>query len=318
MLIGIDEVGRGCLAGPLVVGAVAIEPGLVKGLKDSKLLTAAQREELAQLIRLHAAWIGIGWVSARTIDRLGLTAALKLAAERAVCSAALEHEIIIDGTIKLVNRPKVSVLKKADQLIPAVSAASIIAKVARDAYMHAVDAVFPHYGFASHVGYATPFHRKQLALHGTSPVHRTCFAPVRQVLGITEDRLPPPPPSTGQLAEAAAAEYLEAHGFEVLARNVKTKLYEIDIVAKKQQTVYFVEVKYRQTAAAGRGLDYITLAKQQQMAFAAESWVHANKWPGQFQLAGLEVATPAFTVTSFLSDIGAAALRRGSPRQFGS
>jgi len=309
MIIGVDEVGRGCLAGPMVVGAVAIEPGAVKGLKDSKLLTAAQRNVLARAIRLHAEWIGIGWVSARTIDRLGLTAALKLAAERAVHSASFDHEIIVDGIMKLVDRPNVSTLKKADQLIPAVSAASIIAKVARDTYMQTVDIVFPSYGFKQHVGYATPLHRRRITEYGVSPLHRMCFAPVRKALGITEERVPPLPPTSGQLAEAAVAEYLEAHGFTVLERNWKTRFCEVDIIAEKHGTLYFTEVKYRKNTTAGSGIEYVTAKKQQQMTYAARSWVHQQKWQGDYSLAAAEVGGAQFKVTSFLSNIDAVTAR---------
>ncbi|HEX6462276.1 MAG TPA: ribonuclease HII [Candidatus Saccharimonadales bacterium] len=316
MIIGIDEVGRGSLAGPLVIGAVAIAPDAVKGLKDSKLLTAKRRNEFARLIRLYASWIGIGWVSAKMIDRIGLGAALRLAAERAVADANGEHEIIIDGTIKLLNRPNVSVLAKADQLIPAVSAASIVAKVARDTYMQTVDAVFPNYGFKSHVGYATPYHRAMLKAYGPSPLHRGCFAPVKEQLGgaavLTERPL-----TSGAWAEAIAADYLETHGFTVIERNWKTKFCEIDVVAKKANKLYFTEVKYRKNMGAGAGLEHITPAKRRQMGFAAQSWVHAHHFTGNYSLAALEVSGPQYKVTAFLSDIGEAMVRRAQTRQFG-
>ena len=233
------------------------------------------------------------------IDRIGLGAALRLAAERAVAGASAEHEIIIDGSIKLLDRPTVSVLPKADQLIPAVSAASIIAKVARDTYMHTVDAVFPSYGFKSHVGYATPHHRQMLVKHGPSPLHRACFAPVKEQLGeatvVTERPL-----TSGAWAEAIAAEYLENHGFSVLERNWKTSFCEIDIIAEKAGKLYFTEVKYRKNISAGAGLDYITPTKQRQMVFAARSWVHKTRFDGEFSLAALEVSGSQFKVTSFL------------------
>lgn len=317
MIIGIDEVGRGSLAGPLVIGAVAIEPAAIQGLKDSKLLNAKQRVAFARLIRLHAAWIGIGWVSSKMIDRIGLGAALRLAAERAVAGADPEHEIIIDGTIKLLDRPNVSTLPKADQLIPAVSAASIIAKVARDTYMQTAHSVFPAYGFKTHVGYATPHHRAMLAEHGPSPLHRACFAPVKEQLGNENTVMTERPLTSGAWAEAIAADYLETHGFTIIERNWKTKFCEIDIIAEKAGKLYFTEVKYRKNTLAGSGFEHITPAKQRQMAFAAQSWVHKFHFNGNYALAALEITGADFKVTSFLSNIGEVFARRVQTRQFG-
>lgn len=180
MIVGIDEVGRGAWAGPMVVGAVLLGDADIPGLTDSKKLTKKQRERLDIEIRQKAVAIGLGWVSAKQIDTIGLSAALKLASRR-----ALEHirhdykEIIIDGTIALIDDPRVTLLPKADLLIPSVSAASIVAKVARDNYMRHLDEVFPGYKFSGHVGYGTAAHRVAIETLGVTPLHRLSFAPLR-------------------------------------------------------------------------------------------------------------------------------------------
>lgn len=184
MIVGIDEVGRGCLAGPLVAGAVLLrEP--IPGLRDSKQLSRAQRQALDVQIRAKAWGFGLGWVAADELDAVGLTQAVRLAMIRALeqITAAYEH-IIIDGSYNfLAHLPNVNCIIKADDSVPAVSAASILAKVARDAYMAEAALRHPHYGFERHVGYATPMHRQALQQHGPCVLHRRSFAPVRTLVG---------------------------------------------------------------------------------------------------------------------------------------
>lgn len=182
--VGIDEVGRGCWAGPLVAGAVALERSL-SGLKDSKLLSKAQREKLAVQIENEALAVGLGWVTPLEVDELGLTAATSLAMGRALAQITTVYdEIIIDGGINfLSHEPKARAVVKADNTVAAVSAASIIAKVARDAYMARMAAEYPQYAFERHVGYGTALHRQRLKLHGVSQLHRRSFQPIRVLLG---------------------------------------------------------------------------------------------------------------------------------------
>ena len=183
MILGIDEVGRGPWAGPLVVGAVVLGDAPIEGLTDSKKLTAKRRQALDVVIRQRAAGIGLGWVSAAIIDQIGLSAALVLATKLAVDQvSAPYHQIIIDGTINfLAGTSKgdyVTTLIKADLLIPSVSAASIVAKVARDAYMSQQDDLYPGYGFANHVGYGTAAHAAAIYKLGVTPLHRLSFKPL--------------------------------------------------------------------------------------------------------------------------------------------
>jgi ribonuclease HII len=189
--VGIDEVGRGCWAGPLVAGAVLLPddfmypPGASWRLDDSKVLSKSQRQTAAEAIESLSVPKGIGWVSAQEVDALGLTGAVRLAMQRALNALELHgvayDEAIIDGSYNFL--PEISTARaviKADGSVPAVSAASIIAKVARDNWMAEVAAVqFPGYGFERHVGYGTLVHREALVRLGLCELHRRSFKPIQ-------------------------------------------------------------------------------------------------------------------------------------------
>jgi ribonuclease HII len=181
--VGIDEVGRGCWAGPVVAGAVILRQP-IPGLKDSKKLKKAQREIFAELIRAEAAAVGLGWAGPEEVDSLGLTEAVRLAMQRALNQISADYdEVIIDGNFNFFpTNPKARAVIKADDTVPAVSAASIVAKVARDNYMAKIAAEYPGYGFESHVGYGTALHLERLKLHGISELHRRSFKPVQALV----------------------------------------------------------------------------------------------------------------------------------------
>jgi ribonuclease HII len=180
MIVGIDEVGRGCWAGPVVAGAVLLaEP--IPGLKDSKKLSKKQREKLDAEIRVAAVAFGLGWVPAEEIDRIGLTEAVRLAMKLALEQITVAYEqIVIDGDYNFfADNPKSLAVIGADNSVPAVSAASIIAKVARDKYMADAALQFPGYGFEKHVGYGTAVHSLALKTHGITDLHRRSFRPIQ-------------------------------------------------------------------------------------------------------------------------------------------
>jgi len=295
MILGIDEVGRGPWAGPLVVGAVVLGSVPIEGLADSKKLTKKKREELNDVILREAAGHGLGWVSAKEIDSIGLSAALRLATVRAVEQVKTPYqEIIIDGTINfLADTTKgryVSTLAKADHLIPSVSAASIIAKVARDNYMAKQDAVFPGYEFSRHVGYGTAIHRAAIAAHGITPLHRLSFAPLKHYQPRSEAIVTTT--QVGNTAEQLVAEHFVSKGHVILERNWKIRWCEIDIISKKNETVYFTEVKYRKTAHRGDGFASITVKKQQQMRFAAELYMNGRDISCRLLAASVSAVPP--------------------------
>ena len=185
MVVGMDEVGRGCWAGPVVVGAVMLKRA-IPGVKDSKLLTRSQRETLDVVIRRRALAVGIGWADVQEINEHGLSGTLTLAFGRAI--AAIQNTIdaiIIDGNYNfLPGDDRVRTLIDADATEPSVSAASIIAKVARDNFMIAASQQYPGYGFERHVGYGTKIHRDALTSLGVSDLHRTTFRPIQNILGV--------------------------------------------------------------------------------------------------------------------------------------
>jgi len=290
MILGIDEVGRGPWAGPLVVGAVVLGGAVIDGLTDSKKLTKKQRERLDIEIREKAAGFGLGWVEASMIDQIGLSKALVMATKQAVGQiTASYHEIIIDGTINfLLDTSKgkyVKTLKKADLLIPSVSAASIVAKVARDNFMTLQDDIYPGYGFKNHVGYGTAAHIAAINELGITPLHRLSFAPLKKYTdsNTSEEKLviikvkKLTTKQIGDKAENIAANYLISDGHKIIDRNWKTKYCEIDIVSRKNDVIYFTEVKYRKKSDQGGGLAAITASKLRQMKFAAEFYVLSNK-----------------------------------------
>ncbi|HSW37262.1 MAG TPA: ribonuclease HII [Candidatus Saccharimonadales bacterium] len=183
MLVGIDEVGRGCWAGPVVAAAVILgQP--ISGLKDSKQLSKQQRQRLAANIQVQAAAIGIGWVQPAEVDKLGLTEAVRLSMRRALDQISMSYDqIIIDGNYNFFpDNPKSQAVIKADGSVPAVSAASIVAKVARDKFMAEASLKYPDYGFEKHVGYGTALHLVKLKELGVSEIHRHSYKPIQFLL----------------------------------------------------------------------------------------------------------------------------------------
>lgn len=184
MTVGIDEVGRGCWAGPVVAAAVLLG-NPIAGLNDSKLLSKVRRTELAELIQLQAGGIGIGWVWPKEVDAQGLTWAVSEAMRQALAGITGSYEeVIIDGSYNFLSYiPVTKTLVKADATVPAVSAASIVAKIARDAYMSDIaHQTYPEYGFDRNVGYGTPHHIAMLREHGVSPIHRQSVKPIQEML----------------------------------------------------------------------------------------------------------------------------------------
>lgn len=187
---GVDEAGRGPLAGPVVAAAVVLDPRRpVRGIKDSKLLAPAERERLAALIESRVRCWSVAWADVEEIDQLNILQATLLAMRRAVCGLSLTPaHVQIDGNCcpLLAERGlelSVEAIIGGDRAVRSIGAASILAKVFRDDLMRRLDARYPLYGFAAHKGYATVEHFAALDRHGPCPAHRRTFAPVRAVMG---------------------------------------------------------------------------------------------------------------------------------------
>ncbi len=181
---GVDEVGRGPLAGPVVAAAVILNPDRpIAGLADSKKLSEKRREQLADEIRQHALAWSLGRAEVEEIDAINILQASLLAMQRAVAGLQLEPELVlIDGNRCPALEYPAQAIIKGDSLVPAISAASIIAKVSRDQEMRGLDVEFPGYGLASHKGYPSKTHLEALHSLGVTPIHRRSYAPVRRVL----------------------------------------------------------------------------------------------------------------------------------------
>lgn len=176
LIAGADEVGRGCLAGPLLVGMVVLPTGCGLELADSKLLSAKKREALAEQIKAMAVAWSLGRVEHTEIDQLGLSAAIKLAYQRALDGLGVVPDgLVIDGPHKILDASFVVPRIKADRDVACVAAGAIIAKVVRDEWMHDQAEVYPEYGFATNVGYGSKAHLAALREYGPSPIHRTSF-----------------------------------------------------------------------------------------------------------------------------------------------
>ncbi|MDA0789716.1 MAG: ribonuclease HII [Proteobacteria bacterium] len=179
---GVDEVGRGPLAGAVYAAAVVLDPFRpIAGLADSKALSASRREALDQVIRGQAIDFAVARAEVREIDRMNILKASLLAMQRAVAALNVPLDfVLVDGNRVPALHCPAEYLVKGDGRVDAIKAASIIAKVARDAEMRLLDEQFPGYGLAEHKGYPTPDHLAALRRHGPSPVHRMSFAPCRQ------------------------------------------------------------------------------------------------------------------------------------------
>jgi ribonuclease HII len=183
---GVDEAGRGPLAGPVVAAAVILKrTDVIEGIADSKILSAAERARLEPEIRTRSLAWAIGWADVEEIDTFNILGATLLAMRRALLGLAIRpSHVQVDGNrcpsfAGLGLEATAEAIVRGDQHVAAISAASILAKTFRDRLMHRFDEIYPQYGFRSHVGYATPQHLRALAMAGPCPLHRASFEPVR-------------------------------------------------------------------------------------------------------------------------------------------
>ena len=329
IILGIDEVGRGPYAGPLVIGACILpqphsDHPWINDLTDSKKLSEKKRKELYEKVKQFSSASATGWVSSQELDKIGLSMALRLATRRAVTKIRATKtpftEIIIDGIsnflVDTALENYVTTLKKADFLIKEVSAASIIAKVERDLYMKKLAKKYPEYGFEKHVGYGTAYHQKAMEKFGLTPEHRRSFTPVKKLESIKRDKniedqskkvtdriglssrqdnfsseqnekthVDLSTKQIGDNGESKIVSYLEDYGHEIIARNYKTKLFEIDIISKKDHKIFFTEVKTRKNSNHGTPKEMIDQRKLTKMQFAANSYIKMHKITDDFKLA---------------------------------
>lgn len=277
LIAGVDEVGRGPLAGPVVAAAVILDPRAghewYEDLDDSKVVPARKRQQLAKLINAHASAVNVAFVESQDIDAFGIVPATKTAMARAIAGLKVRPDHVLIDAVPL---PEISIpfqaLTKGDSLCRSIAAASIVAKVARDRRMRQEHRNHPAYGFSRHKGYASPEHLKKLKELGPCSIHRRSFAPIR-------DLLQPPTPlsasarSRGRAAEAAAAVFLESRGYRVLERGFTCRWGEIDLIAQHGETIAFVEVKSRRNSSMGTPFESITRKKQRSLILSAQEFI---------------------------------------------
>ena len=272
LVAGIDEVGRGPLAGPVVAAAVILPKGCkIEGVNDSKKLSAKKREELYDIILEKAVSYGIGVVSNERIDEINILQATYEAMRDALSQLSPRADYILADavTIPMVSTPQKGIIK-GDAKSMSIGAASIVAKVYRDRMMEAFDEVYPGYGFAANKGYGSAEHIEGIKKLGITPIHRKTFVKnfLPQDGETTTDK--------GHRGEAIAAKQMEKMGYEILERNFHALKGEIDIIAKKDTYIVFTEVKYRKNEEMGTPAEAVNHWKQQHIIRAAKAYIAQN------------------------------------------
>ena len=269
LIAGIDEVGRGPLAGPVVAAAVILPKECkIEGVNDSKKLSAKKREELYDIILEKAVSYGIGVVSNERIDEINILQATYEAMREALSQLKPKAEYILADavTIPMVSTPQRGIIK-GDAKSMSIGAASIVAKVYRDRMMEAYEEVYPGYGFASNKGYGAAEHIEGIRKQGITPIHRKTF--VKNFLPQDGDTAT----DKGHRGEVLAAKQMEKMGYEILERNFHALKGEIDIIAKKDNVIVFTEVKYRKNEKMGTPAEAVNHWKQQHIIRAAKAYI---------------------------------------------
>ena len=255
LLCGVDEAGRGPLAGPVVAAAVifpeTVEPG---DFFDSKQLSKNAREKAYAVALEQAVDIGVGIVDHHFIDQYNILKATLLAMQQAVNE--LKHSpniVIVDGAAIPELQYHQRKINHGDSLSQSIGAASIIAKVTRDRLMQKYDEWYPEYGFVRHMGYGTKEHMLALSKYGPSPIHRVSFAPIKGMVvmhGNSPSKMVDVRKDWGQIGENFAVHYLENLGYRCIERNWRVRLGEVDAIMQDGESLVFVEVRSRHSEFA--------------------------------------------------------------------
>jgi len=270
-IAGIDEVGRGPLAGPVVAGIVIMPPGLqIPGVYDSKALSEKKRQSIAEEIKSSSICWSLGWADEKLIDEINILQATYVAMARALESLKTRPDALLIDGLKGSWIPDIpsQFIKGGDQASHSIAAASILAKVARDEYMQKYHEIYPQYGFVDNKGYGTAKHRDAIRNIGACPIHRQSF--LNKV-------------KTGFYGQDVAAKYLQDKGLKLLEANYRVPRAEIDLIMQDGDYIVFVEVKYRRSTSHGLPREAIGTAKQKKILRAAEYYVTRSNNPDQDQ-----------------------------------
>lgn len=282
-IAGIDEAGRGTLAGPVVAAALVLPPNKdapwLKDVRDSKQLTSNQRDTLFPHLSQESIWAA-GSASVEEIDELGIVGATRLAMKRAVEQLSPPPQfLLVDGlTMTAPGIPQRAIID-GDRLSLSIAAASVIAKVVRDRQMAQLDTQYPGYGFIRHKGYGTPEHLAALRRLGPCPIHRRSFAPVRELLEPAQGKksVSSSRRRLGAQGERIAANYLRECGYVIRETNFRCPEGEIDIVAQDGECLVFVEVRTRRGTSLGTPEESITKAKQKRLINLAHAYTQERE-----------------------------------------
>ncbi len=317
---GIDEAGRGPLAGPVVAAAVVLHPDWYSSLPlaDSKKISASQRERLAGEIKQKSLAWSVRLSSPAEIDRLNILRATLLAMERAVSSLSiLPDYALIDGNQSPDIPCPGETIIKGDNLSNSIAAASIIAKTTRDHLMHLAHKYWPQWNFTQHKGYPTAAHRQAILRHGTCPIHRNSFLkkiPVGLQNQSRETKSPAsrspqsspadPRQSIGKMGESHAEIYLLSQGYRIHGRNVRLGKGELDIIAEKDEYLVFVEVKTRTNNLTHPSLS-VTPAKQAQLRKLGELYLTEHdlwdKFQARFDVISIQISPHKTNLEHFIN-----------------
>ena len=285
---GIDEVGRGAWAGPVVACATILPlesdrlSDDLSGIRDSKRLSPARRVEFYRRIHEVALAVGVGLVSSAGVDELGIAAATRLAMSRAIDHLPVAPEyLLIDGFPLAEHRLPQEAVVRGDMQCASIASASVVAKVVRDRMMVALDGVYPGYGFAQHKGYGTAGHREALGRKRLSPLHRRSFSPMSLLTdpaaACRESTSKGSRLGLGRWGEQMAARYLEDEGQVICQMNYRCAAGEVDIVALDDDCLVFVEVRTRRSRRFGTPAESITAAKKRRLIEVAQTYLQENE-----------------------------------------
>lgn len=289
-ICGIDEAGRGPLAGPVAAAAVILPKDCeILYLNDSKKLSESRREELYLEIQEKALSWAVGLSSPQRIDEINILRATYEAMRSAVSQLQPTPDLLLNDavTIPLLSIPQRPIIK-GDAKSISIAAASVMAKVTRDHLMYEYDKEYPQYGFAKNKGYGTADHIAALKEYGPTPVHRRSFighfVDLEEKAGEKEGTEEENKSSLGRKMEEKAAFYLEEKGFEILEHNFKCDLGEIDLIAEERGCLVFIEVKYRSSNGQGDPAEAVDRKKQRRISKASDYYRLIHHIPEQMPM----------------------------------
>ncbi|MFZ2537739.1 MAG: ribonuclease HII [Oscillospiraceae bacterium] len=273
LLCGVDEAGRGPLAGDVYAAAVILSPNcIIEGINDSKKLNEKKREELYDIIKAQAVSYCVGIATIAEIEEYNILQATFLAMNRAVDGLNIAPKLVlVDGNQNPHLKVHSRCVVKGDATSACIAAASILAKVERDRYMKKVAEQYPDYQFAKHKGYGTTLHYEMLDQFGISDVHRHSF--LKKYLSGEKSESK----RRGDMGEQTTADYLKSKGYAILFCNYHSAYGEVDIIAQKDDIIAFVEVKSRKENSLLTPREAVSKAKQQKLIKTANCYMEENK-----------------------------------------